>query len=695
MSSLPTLIGKCLWNKRFKCESYNASVIETVSFQINTTQSSQDTSSDDDSSDGQDDTEENLAIKENKTDDDDEDVDDNVVVQEINVEDSDENIDVDDDSVQEVNVPVRQNGYHSLQRDSNLEDNSLVEGHDYDVITVYEVNPDLDLIEASSDDDSSSSDFAITESLENDDDGEYLNPEDSLKYGTSYRKHPVPDNGIDLNLDTPVVSNVDEYFIKEKYILHEDGPVVKDVDEYFIKDKGKAESTTVPNVDDFFIKHKLPEEESTKFHIPETIPNVDEFLVVGNYMKKVEPKKVIETVIEEVIPEEVTPEEVTPEEDITEEVTPEVVVPEVEPESKLDVSINESDLEVLPNIEDLKRYLLEEMTYSKFKSIQRSCSLPHSPMHGPNVCMDVDDAKTCLSFEDLNLDLSDLTFDSDKDKSDNANKSDDIPRTLTDEDVNSFLITNKPDNKTDDDLNPQEMEIEDTIESNITDIPPVDDSFRKLTSTPLPSIGRTSKVLGFCVEKTPSPSRKELRREKVAVLDSQATPRKVVVDPPRKAKIVSLDSKFNSTKVIDMRPVGPVAKPIPVVVKPIAIKPVAPKTVATKLVTAESKVATADLDDFVDVESCNDTVIPVLEANNLSSLLEQFEATEKLNKSKKPLSIQPIEEQKKINKSLTNGMRIQDAGVQLKNNKMRQILVSFSIFHRYSSDPVKGQFHRF
>ncbi|KOB70071.1 Uncharacterized protein OBRU01_15848, partial [Operophtera brumata] len=600
---------------------------------------------------------------------------------------------------------------------------SSEEGHDYDIITVYEVNPDLDLIEASSDDDTT--DFSITEKTENDEDGENLNSEESLKYGTSYGKQPTPDNEIDLNLDTPVVSNVDEYFIKEKDILHVDGPVVKDVDEYFIKDKGKAESITVPNVDDFFIKHKLPEEESTKFHIPETIPNADELLVVGNNIKELKPKKFIEKVKEDLIPEEVIPEEVIPEEVIPEEVIPEEVIPEEvipeevipeeviskkvipedvlpdevkpeevapegDPEGKLDVSINESDLEVLPNIEDLKRYLLEEMTYTKFKSIQRSCSLPHSPMHGSNVCMDVDDAKTCLSFEDLNLDLSDLTFDSDKDKSDNAIKSDDIPRTLTDEDVNSFLITNKPHDKNekdDDDLNPQEMEIEDTIESNITDIPRVDDSFRKLTSTPLPSVGRTSKVLDFCVEKTPSPSRKELRREKVADLDAHTTPRKVVVEPPRKTKIVPLDYKFNSTKVIDVRHVVPVVKPfVPIVakpiavvtkpvVKPVAIKPVAPKSVATKPVNAESKVAPADLDDFVDVESCNDTVIPVLEANNLSSLLEQFEATEKLNKSKKPLRITPTEEQKKNNKSLTNGMRIQDAGVQLKNNKMRQILV--------------------
>lgn len=575
---------------------------------------------------------------------------------------------MEDDSVHEINVPVKENGSNNV-KDGNLEDNTLVEGHDYDVITVYEVNPDMELIEASSDDDSSQPDFSITEKDIAYDEGEYANPEDNPNYrSTTYVPQSAPDNVIDLNIDTPVVSNVDEYFIKEKDILSVYGPVVKDVDEYFIKDKGKEEETTMPNVDDFFIKHKLPEEESTKFHIPETMPNVDEFLVIGNNLKKEKPIKI-------------DPKEVLP-----------VVKPEdeVEPESKLDVSINESDLEVLPNIEDLKRYLLEEMTYNKFKSIQRSCSLPHSPMHTSNVCLDVDDAKTCLSFEDLNLDLSDLTFDNDKDKS---NKSDDIPRTLTDEDVNSFLITeNKPAakvEKDDDDLNPQEMEIEDTIDStNITVIPPPDDSFRKLTSTPIPSVIPSSKVLEFCVEKTPPPVRKELNVHKnLSLLDSQATPKKMVIEPPRKAKIVPLEHNFSSPKadakpITTVKPIAikpiPISKPVIPIVKPIS-KPITPKTAIAKPVIVEPKVAPADLDDFVDVESCNDTVIPVLEANNLSSLLEQFEATEKLNKSKKPLRIVPVEEQKRMTKSLTNGMRIQDAGVQLKNNKMRQILVSTTI----------------
>lgn len=676
------------------------SKVEIFLLQINTTQSSQETSSDDDSTDGQDDTEENHVTKEAKTDE--EDDDDNLIIHEINVDDSDENIDVDDDSIQEITVPAKQNGFHNM-RESNIEDNSLVEGHDYDVITVYEVNPDLDLIEASSDDDSNQSDFAITPKTEIFDEGEYLNPEDSLKYkSNNYGHQHASENGIDLNLDTPVVSNVDEYFIKDKDILEVDGPVVKDVDEYFIKDKGKTESSTMPNVDDFFIKHKLPEEEITTFHIPETIPNVDEFLVIGNNIKKENRNKNIPKELKPqiIIPERVISEKVITEEVVPEKVIPVQVVPKTEPESKVDVSVNESDIEVLPNIEDLKRYLLEEMTYSKFKSIQRSCSLPHSPKHGTSVYnMDVDDAKTCLSFEDLNLDLSDLAFDSDKDKSDSANKSDDIPRTLTDEDVNSFLITSKPETRSlnnDDDLNPQEMEIEDTIESDIT----VDDSFRKFSSTPLPSSAYTSKVLEFCVEKTPSPSRKELRKEKLTVFDSQATPKKVVYEPPRKAKIVPLNTKFSSAKVIDIKPVVPIVKPAVVkamipVAKPIAVKPVTPKTMVAIPVIAESKVIPADLDDFVDVESCNDTVIPVLEANNLSSLLEQFEATEKLNKTKKPLRIVPVDDQKKLNKSLTNGMRIQDAGVQLKNNKMRQILVSFFIVYRYSSDPVKGQFHRF
>ncbi|XP_047035928.1 uncharacterized protein LOC124641774 [Helicoverpa zea] len=544
---------------------------------MNITQSSQDTSSDDDSSgleESMEDLDEN-GMQDN-ADDSGEELGDAIVVHEVNVDDDDEIIDVDDDT--EV---VHSNSHYNVQvtGSNSVEDNSLVEGHDYDVITVYEVNPDLDLIEASSDDDRDV-DYAISEK---DIDADCVNGDDSSYREVNYQeRNTISQDGLDINLDAPVVSNVDEYFIKNnnnEHILDTDGPVVKDVDEYFIKDKGK-EPIPVPNIDDFLIKHKLPEEESTQFHIPVPIPNVEEFL--DNEIKKD---------VEEAPTVESEPE------------------PEI-PENPADVSINESDLEVLPNIEELKRYLLEDMTYTKFRHIQKSCSVPQSPMQ--NICMDIDDVKTCMSFEDLNLDLSDLAFDNDKDKSENANKSDDIPRTLTDEDVNSFLITNKTEPKDEpeeDDLSHQDMEIERPLEATIETIPPVYVPPLKRTSTPIPT------VLDFCIEKT------SVKKE-------------------------------NSTADVKGEP-----------------------------------------EDFVDVESCNDTVIPVLEANNLNSLLEQFEATEKLNTKKKVIPVVKTEDPKlkSFNKNaLTNGMRLQDAGVQLNKNKMRQILMPTPINStvRRSQSPV-------
>ncbi|KAG6455712.1 hypothetical protein O3G_MSEX009363 [Manduca sexta] len=500
---------------------------------INTTQLSHDTTSDDDSSQ--------------------EDVDDedNISVQEVNVDDVD--VEVDDDVIDV------QNDELNLQhmQISNVED-TLVEGHDYDVITVYTVNPDdIDLMEASSDDEKEQIDFAINDNEESecDEPGEYLNPESNTNV-VNYEPQPasnIRQQVMDI-LSRPVESSADEYLLKTEIL---DEPVVKDVDEYFIKDKDK-ETISVPNVDDFFIKNKLPEEETAQFSMPEPLPNVDEFLVKS--AAKVE-----------------TQEEC------------------VEPDSNVDahdMSINESDLEVLPKLEDLKRFLLEDLSESKLKNIQRSCSVPQSPMQS---ILDIEDAKTCLSFEDLNLDLSDLAFDNDKDKSDGANKSDDIPRTLTEEDVNSFLITCKIEKKepqcNEDDFSHQDMEIERPLETSIIHAP-LD---RKMTSTPIPSIP-TPAVIEYCPENSPVKKEKE-----------------------------------------------------------------------------ETK---TELDDFVDVEMCNDGVIPVLEANNLSSLLEQFEATEKLN-IKRPQA--KMEEKVKNKNSLTNGMRLQDAGVQLNKNKMRQILMPSTI----------------
>ncbi|XP_023935453.2 uncharacterized protein LOC112043985 [Bicyclus anynana] len=492
--------------------------------------------------------------------------------------DEDENVEIQEISIDDKNSECNDNV--DLLEAENLEENSLVEGDDYDVIQVFAVDPDIDL-EASSDEDQE--DYCIEEDSNNSDDGEYLVAEDKTIhqfsgtiYGTNNRTHSICQDSLGVNFDTAVVSNVDEYFIKasdDKYILEaKDEPVVKDVDEYFIKEN--KEDPKVANVEnDIFIKSTLPED--TVFRISKTLP--DKIFADSDC------NIYIKTETEEEVEEEDPP---------------------------ADVSINESDLEVLPNIEDLKRFLLEDMSYSKHRSAQKQCSvsLPHSPIH--NICMDVD-AKTCLSFEDLNLDLSDLTFENDKEKSGTSSKNDDIPRTLTEEDVNSFLITNnilepKTIVKDDDDLSQQDMDIDrpvDSIISNVDETPiitvPLD---RKHTSTPLPE----PNVLEFCIEKITVKKEPDIKGEP---------------------------------------------------------------------------------DDFVDVESCNDTVIPVLEANNLNSLLEQFEATEKLNNKNKK-SIVHVREPKM--KSLTSGMRLQDAGVQLNKTKMRQILMPSTVNSviRRSPSPV-------
>ncbi|CAK1594690.1 unnamed protein product [Parnassius mnemosyne] len=449
----------------------------------------------------------------------------------------------------------------------NMEEDSLVEGDDYDVIQVFAVHPDFDL-EASSEDEEQS-DCHLKENGERTETEEYFNTDEdtncSVQENYVYNESvttEISHDALGINLDTPVVSNVDEYFIKdnkENNILEvKDKPVVNDVDEYFIKE---TEENNIPNVDDFFIKNEVPKPTDTAFHITKDNPIVNDLFGVQN------------SVQEEVHPD-----------------------PTEEQEPHAEVSINESDLDVLPNIEEIKKFLLEDIPYMKLKNAQKSCSVPHSPMH--SICMDLD-AKTCLSFEDLNLDLSDLDFGIEKDKSANSSKSEDIPRTLTEEDVNSFLITSKTQptviTKTEDDFNPQDMDIDGSVESatdniNLSSIT----SYRNCSSTPISK----PTVLEFCIEK-------------------------------------SAVKKDSDVKV--------------------------------------------EADDFVDVESCNESVIPVLEANNLNSLLEQFEATEKFNTKPKKSVIKVNDQKVNTFNSLTNGMRLQDAGVQLNKNKMRQIMMPSSI----------------
>ncbi|CAH4035315.1 unnamed protein product [Pieris brassicae] len=537
--------------------------------------------------------------------------------QKINITKShDSSIDEEEIDVQEVSIDERIDS--SDNEADSAEDTSLVEGADYDVIQVFAVDPDLDL-EASSEDEEQEPE-QDDEELE--DEEEYLNSDDKSKYTETdnsvlYQQNPtdnICEGSLDINLDTSIVSNVDEYFIEEKDILAvKDEPVVKDVDEYFIKN---VKELTQPTIDeDFLIPEKLPDE--SDFRIQKNVPNVEEFFAVDHNDDKSEIIKVI--------------------------------IPDPETEIEPELPINETDLAGLPNIEDLKRYLLEDMPYNKLKNAQRSCSVPHSPMH--NLCLDID-SKTCLSFEDLNLDLSDLSFDNCKDKSNNSSKSDDIPQTLTEEDVNSFLITSScaPSIKNQDDLKLQDMEIDNKpVESIMSEdddnksakIPPVEPN-----ATYKSSLNKIPAIIPATIQDQHS----ELKTGNVKQ------------EPIPHTKLAKIPLKSNLT-VFDF--------------------------CIEKNVKKERDVKN-EIDDFVDVESCNDSVIPVLEANNLNSLLEQFEATEKLNKKKEKIVKLETSVKSKPITSLANGMRLQDAGVQLNKNKMRQILMPSTIntTTRRSPSPV-------
>ncbi|CAH2096839.1 unnamed protein product [Euphydryas editha] len=436
----------------------------------------------------------------------------------------------------------------------NMRDSSLVEGHDYEVIQVIAVDPHLDLEASSEEEEEEEEDDNI-----NEDDQESENGENVVyEHETPCHTHNISQESLGINFDSHVVTNVDEYFIKHNdnnLMEVKNDHVVNDIDEYFIKETKKPETS---NVDDYFIKEELPEE--SDFRISKTVSKSLEVFDNNstNLVKEQQNKKIRES-----------------EDNVAE------------------VSINESDLEVLPNIEDLKRFLLEDMPYNKLKNAQKtySVSLPHSPMH--NLCLDID-AKTCLSFEDLNLDLSDISFENDKEKFGTNVKIEDVPRTLTEEDVNSFLITDKTGSKevvkNEDDFNLQDMDMDRPVDSIIY-FDPVSHlrlNDRKFTSTPIPA----PNVLEYCIEKTPVKKEPDIKLE---------------------------------------------------------------------------------VDDFVDVESCPDTVVPVLEANNLDSLLEQFEATEKLNKDRKP--IVNVETPKANSYNLTSGMRLQDAGIQLNKTKINKIMM--------------------
>ncbi|CAK1540951.1 unnamed protein product [Leptosia nina] len=540
--------------------------------------------------------------------------------QKINITKShDSSIDEEVD-VQEISIDEKNQDSSDHEDDPDImEDNSLVEGADYDVIQVFAVDPDLDLEVSSEEDDEVHSDDE-----ENEDEEEYLSPQDKPNYTETDNVYTYQQNSKDsictdnlgINLDTPVVSNVDEYFIKDKDILAvKDGPIVNDVDEYFIKN---VKVHTQPSVEeDFLIPAKLPHKPD--FTIEKGVPNVEEFFAT------VDVNDVKVMAVEE--------------------------MPEQEIEAE--VPLNESDLEVLPNIEDLKQYLLEDTPYSKLKSAQRSCSVPHSPMR--NICLDLD-AKTCLSFEDLNLDLSDLSFENSKDKSNNSSKSDDIPRTLTEEDVNSFLITpvnvTKP--KQNDDLSPLDMEIDKPVDSVISTI-------EQTNSVILPH-DIPIQALKNSLEEIPAI--KPVTHNEPKIKKEQASnfmPSYFTDDCQIKTTSTPIKRKPQATKVTSQ-------------VKPTVLD----FCIEKNNIVQEVDTKITELEDFVDVESCNDSIMPVLEANNLNSLLEQFEATEKLNTNpKKP--VVKLDLKGKNLTTLTNGTRLQDAGVQLNKNKMRQILMPSTI----------------
>ncbi|XP_022128822.2 uncharacterized protein LOC111002869 [Pieris rapae] len=526
----------------------------------------------------------------------------------------DSSIDEEEIDVQEVSIDERIDSSDNEVDPDSAEDTSLIEGADYDVIQVFAVDPDLDLEGSSSEDEEPEPE----QDDENEDEGEYLNSDDISNHTDTdnsvlYQQNPsdnICEGNLGINLDTSIVSNVDEYFIEEKDILAvKDEPVVKDVDEYFIKNV--KELSQPPIEEDFLIPEKLPDE--SDFRIQKNV--VEEFFAVDHNDDKSEILKVI--------------------------------IPDPETEIETELPINETDLAGLPNIEDLKRYLLEDMPYNKLKNAQRSCSVPHSPMH--NLCLDID-SKTCLSFEDLNLDLSDLSFDNCKDKSNNSSKIDDIPQTLTEEDVNSFLITSScpPSIKNQDDLKLQDMEIDKPVESKMSE---------DHTKTPVIACVEPNANYKSSINKIPA------------------------INP------ATIQDQHPELKTVNI-------KEEPISLTPLAKTPLKPKLTVfdfciEKKIKKERDVKN-EIDDFVDVESCNDSVIPVLEANNLNSLLEQFEATEKLNKKKeKIIKVETIVKSKPIT-TLTNGMRLHDAGVQLNKNKMRQILMPSTIntTARRSPSPV-------
>ncbi|XP_047525694.1 uncharacterized protein LOC125063336 isoform X1 [Pieris napi] len=593
--------------------------------------------------------------------------------QKINITKShDSSIDEEEIDVQEVSIDERIDSSDNEVDPDSAEDTSLVEGADYDVIQVFAVDPDLDL-EGSSEDEELEPEH--DDEHEDEDEEEYLNSDDKSNYTETdnsvlYHQNPtdnICEGNLDINLDASIVSNVDEYFIEEKDILAvKDEPVVKDVDEYFIKNVKELTQPTIE--EDFLIPEKLPDE--SDFRIQKNVPDVEEFFAIDHNDDKSEIINVIipdpETEIEPEVPineTEIEPElpineiEIEPELPINEtEIEPELPINETEiepelpinePEIESELPINETDLAGLPNIEDLKRYLLEDMPYNKLKNAQRSCSVPHSPMH--NLCLDID-SKTCLSFEDLNLDLSDLSFDNCKDKSNNSSKSDDIPQTLTEEDVNSFLITSScaPSIKNQDDLKLQDMEIDKPVETIMSE-----EHTKSAKTLPI----EPNATYKSSLNKIPAINSANIQDQHPELKTSN-----IKQEPISHTKLPKIPLKSKLT-VFDF--------------------------CIEKNVKKERDVEN-DIDDFVDVESCNDSVIPVLEANNLNSLLEQFEATEKLNKKKeKIVKVETTVKSKPIT-SLTNGMRLQDAGIQLNKNKMRQILMPSTIntTARRSPSPV-------
>lgn len=479
-----------------------------------------------------------------------------------------------DTSTEEEDVDINIINDYEASIAVQIQNSSLVEGDDYEIVQVYEVNPFLDFKGSSDEDDDEDEDEDENEANCLNEDGyeseygedpisehEEMAPTHNISQNIKKVSiHNVSQDSLGINFDTPVVTNVDEYFVKpnvNNIVKVKQEPVVKDVDEYFIKETKKLKH---PSVIDYF-KDEVPKTVPLEIFAPDDTDTIEQ---QQNH-------EIVETV-----------------------------------DNVAEAKITESDLDVFPNIEDLKRFILEEPPYNKLKNAQKShsVSLPHSPIHNLNL---EPDAKGCLTFEDLNLDLSDLSFENDREKLNTSMKNDDIPRTLTDEDVNSFLITDKKGSnqavKNEDDFNLQDMDMDRPVDA-IIDCPV--SAFRlpdrKFTSTPLPA-----QILEYCVEKTQIKKEPEIKLER---------------------------------------------------------------------------------EDFVDVESCPETVVPVLEASTLDALLEQFEATENLNNTDiKPIVSEKLSEAKC---SLTSGMRLQDAGVQLNKTKMKKIMVSIKPLYIFKLQNTKG-----